>query len=530
MDTLFFDNNNILLNDQPYKLDSIRPGYPVDIADYTASLFYPGWTDEVLWTGDVRTLVNGVTHEPFADVEEFKTFCNDHFYTQAGIRILGGWNASTNTPTIVDGTGVAGSQYITSVAGTADFGSGAISFIAGDLVSYNGSVWSKGGYVGRPSLQVATDGGNVTTNAMFVTSSGDGVAAFGFTEPVSGIITVGTISSDGTSGILIGTKPDGSQNGLGIFNSGGAIQLKADVLSNIREQQLQDKDGTIALMSDLTSTVSAQAGTSYTVLLADANGVVTCSNSSAVTITIPDDATTAFPTGTCIEFVQLGAGQVTIEGDVGVTINSLDAYRSISGQYGCARIIKTDTDQWVLTGNLAVTPTVTYTQWDPANKGANITLSGGDLTTTSSNIGLVRALIGKSSGKWYWEVISGSTSTHMVIGVATSSATLNNYTGSDAQGWGYYGNGGGVFHSGSLIGTGFTSYNNGDVIGCALDMDAQTIQFYLNGVANGSLITGLGATMYPSVGAGATGMINTTNFGATAFAYTPPVGFNAGVY
>ena len=46
---------------------------------------------------------------------------------------LGTWNASTNTPTLADGTGTSGDVYRVSVAGTQNLGSGNISFEIGDL-------------------------------------------------------------------------------------------------------------------------------------------------------------------------------------------------------------------------------------------------------------------------------------------------------------------------------------------------------------------------------------------------------------
>ena len=55
----------------------------------------------------------------------------------------GAWNASTNTPTLVDGTGTKNDMYVCSVAGTVNFGSGNIHFLANDRVVYNGSAWEK---------------------------------------------------------------------------------------------------------------------------------------------------------------------------------------------------------------------------------------------------------------------------------------------------------------------------------------------------------------------------------------------------
>ncbi len=68
----------------------------------------------------------------------------------------GTWVASTNTPTLEDGTGTAGWYYRAVDAGTVDFGAGNITFAAGDDVSYSGSVWQQipgQGY----TLQTATD-------------------------------------------------------------------------------------------------------------------------------------------------------------------------------------------------------------------------------------------------------------------------------------------------------------------------------------------------------------------------------------
>jgi alpha-1,3-glucanase-like protein len=55
----------------------------------------------------------------------------------------GVWNASTNSPTLADGTGNQGDVYRVGTAGTRNLGSGAITFDVGDYVIYNGTVWEK---------------------------------------------------------------------------------------------------------------------------------------------------------------------------------------------------------------------------------------------------------------------------------------------------------------------------------------------------------------------------------------------------
>jgi len=56
----------------------------------------------------------------------------------------GTWDASTNTPTLADGTGNAGMVYQATVAGSQDLGSGSQTFAVGDWVTYNASgIWQK---------------------------------------------------------------------------------------------------------------------------------------------------------------------------------------------------------------------------------------------------------------------------------------------------------------------------------------------------------------------------------------------------
>lgn len=94
-----------------------------------------------------------------------------------------------------------------------------------------------------------------------------------------------------------------------------------------------------------------QTGTTYTLVLTDAGKIVTLSNASAITLTIPTNASVAFPTGAIINLEQLGAGQVTV-GGAGVTINSKDGNKKLSGQYSGAYLRKTATDTWLLVGDL----------------------------------------------------------------------------------------------------------------------------------------------------------------------------------
>ena len=99
-------------------------------------------------------------------------------------------------------------------------------------------------------------------------------------------------------------------------------------------------------------TVNAQSGTSYTTVLSDDSKLITTSNSSAVTITI---AASIYSVGTQINFAQLGTGQVTIQGDTGVTVVSTGSTASapkIRLQYSSLTAICTASDTWLVVGDI----------------------------------------------------------------------------------------------------------------------------------------------------------------------------------
>ena len=98
--------------------------------------------------------------------------------------------------------------------------------------------------------------------------------------------------------------------------------------------------------------INAQTGTTYTFVLADASKLVTASNGSAQTYTVPPNSGVAFPTGTTITIIGIGAGKVTLAQGSGVTINSKDSEKAIDGQHASVTIIKTATDTWQLIGAL----------------------------------------------------------------------------------------------------------------------------------------------------------------------------------
>jgi hypothetical protein len=101
-------------------------------------------------------------------------------------------------------------------------------------------------------------------------------------------------------------------------------------------------------------TINAQTGTTYTLALTDAGGLTTLSNASAITLTVPTNASVAFPTGTQIGIMQTGAGQVTVTPAGGVTVNSFGSATKLMGTSALAILVKTGTNTWQLAGAVTV--------------------------------------------------------------------------------------------------------------------------------------------------------------------------------
>lgn len=131
----------------------------------------------------------------------------DQLPTEA-IVFKGMWDASTNTPTLADGTGTSGDYYIVSVGGTRNLGSGNITFVAGDGVIYDGSKWNRKADTNLVQ-SVNGDTGNVTVKYLgeylttIMTEGSIIPAAFWDLFPV-GMCEVGvTIGSHGANAIVM---------------------------------------------------------------------------------------------------------------------------------------------------------------------------------------------------------------------------------------------------------------------------------------------------------------------------------------
>ena len=118
-------------------------------------------------------------------------------------------------------------------------------------------------------------------------------------------------------------------------------------------------DGTNAVeFAPSTILFNAQTGTTYTFVLTDKDRLVTASNGSAQAYSVPTNASVAYPVGTQINIIQIGAGQVTISASTPATTTILStgataASPKLRAQYSSATLIKAATDTWYVVGDIA---------------------------------------------------------------------------------------------------------------------------------------------------------------------------------
>ena len=113
-----------------------------------------------------------------------------------------------------------------------------------------------------------------------------------------------------------------------------------------------DLDFTWTEQDDTTLAFNAQTGTTYTLVATDKAKLVTTSNASPVTVTIPADI---FVAGNQINIQSIGVGLTTISGG-SVTITSTGASSSapiLRARYSAATIICTASNVFTIVGDLS---------------------------------------------------------------------------------------------------------------------------------------------------------------------------------
>lgn len=161
------------------------------------------------------------------------------------------------------------------------------------------------------------------------------------------------ISNDGDiTGVTAGT-------GLSGGGTSGSVTLSIDTATTAdltTAQTLTNKTLTSPLIN---LGINTQTGTSYTPVLGDNGKIVTLNNASAISVTIPTNASVAYPVGAQINFAWItGAGQPTITAVTPATTTILSTGATSTGPKlrvvnSTASCVKLATDTWIVMGDIS---------------------------------------------------------------------------------------------------------------------------------------------------------------------------------
>ena len=181
--------------------------------------------------------------------------------------------------------------------------------------------------------------GDVTTPTD-TTADGGGITLKGATDKTFNWVDA-TDSWTSSENINLASGKDLKVNGTAVISStaGGFIFTDGT----------QTKAGVPSLTTRFEKSASYNLSTDG---LSLRDGLIEINAAGGTTLTVPLNATTAFPVGTSIDILQVGAGQVTVAGAVGVTINSTPGLK-LRTQWSSATLFKRGTDLWVLMGDLS---------------------------------------------------------------------------------------------------------------------------------------------------------------------------------
>ena len=167
-----------------------------------------------------------------------------------------------------------------------------------------------------------------------------------FTGDDATFFTTGTATADAAipkalvtaKGDIVGATASGVPDNLAVGSNGQILTADSTVAMGIKW----------STPSTLSLTINAQTGTTYTIVSGDLNKLVTLSNASAITVTIPNGVFTA---GQQINFQQIGAGQVTFASDGTTTFTGIGT--KLRAQYSASTLICTGTNTFTLIGDIA---------------------------------------------------------------------------------------------------------------------------------------------------------------------------------
>lgn len=159
-------------------------------------------------------------------------------------------------------------------------------------------------------------------------------AASPVTSPATGLLIYNTATTNNASNNVA--------PGYYFWNGSAWVAI----LGNITASSISG-NGTTTTLTNFGAEVNVQVGTSYTLAAADNGKIISCTNDSPVTITVP-----ALTIGFNCLIVQRGNGQVTLSAS-GSTINNRYNFNKTAGRHAIMSLVSVASGQFISSGDMS---------------------------------------------------------------------------------------------------------------------------------------------------------------------------------
>jgi hypothetical protein len=263
---------------------------------------------------------------------------------------------STHSSDTTSVHGIADTSVLATVTNVATAKSEAESTASGYVTTHNSATTNVHG-IADTSILVTTTGTQTLTNKTITSPSGLVKADVGLgnvdntadaSKPVS-TAQASAIATAKSEAIADATAQvtavlDGAPGALDTLNElAAALGDDADFAGTVTTS--------LGLKVDSLTPIS-QKTDSYTLSsLTERDDLIEMNKATAVTLTIPLNSAVAYPVGTSMDILQTGAGQVTIAGAVGVTVNATPGLK-LRTQWSSCTLFKRAENTWVVYGDL----------------------------------------------------------------------------------------------------------------------------------------------------------------------------------
>ena len=206
-----------------------------------------------------------------------------------------------------------------------------------DLKYWNGTAWVSLKGPSGPTGPTGPTGAQGAVGATGPTGPQGTTGNTGATGPTGPQGNIGPTGPTGPSGASV----TGATGPTGPTGPTGAASTVAGPTGPTGPAGATGATGPVAVQAIVAKTAS------FTLALTDAGDLITISSTGATTVTVPTNASVAFPVGTIIYLTNINTGTPTVAGASGATVNALGSNLALAGQYSSGILFKTATDTWL---------------------------------------------------------------------------------------------------------------------------------------------------------------------------------------